>query len=528
MKKKILVAGKLKQMTCVVGLFGLMSQSAMSQVFGQSENVPATQLATSAPAASTVPESYGDRGLPNITNPRPDPRNPQYQQRSPTLERARSQDGSRLRERRDSTLGKGAFKDTFGAYVETVTGTMLEVFGKDLFNEVPTTFTPFESAQVNGDYVIGTGDEIQIRGWGMVNVDVTVTVDRNGAIYIPRIGSVKVAGVKYRDLQGQLKQAIGKTFNNFELTASISQTRALQIYVVGHAVQPGTYTLNSMSTLLNALFASGGPSSTGSMRNVQLKRNGMTVTTFDLYDMLTKGDKSQDATLRDGDVIYIPEVGPLVALTGNVKTPAIFELKGASSLADAVNWAGGVDSAADQKQIIVEKTVNNTYQTVAELVADPSTISSRLSSIPVRPTDVIRVFAPSAVPVQAQLQKEYVRISGEVKQSGVFQIRKGETLRELMFRLGGTTENGYLYATQLKRESVKRSQQLKLDEIASRFERDIENSATANLSGTTDKDAVAIRASCWNWKTEMQASRACLTFHSRTATVFLSRASPAR
>lgn len=482
--QNISVAGKLKQIVCAVGLLGLLSGQAWAQTFDKSAVPPAA----GAPIPSATPENYGERGLPSITSTRPDPRMQLLQQQAQQAERARKQliaDGGP--ESRNA-------KDTFGAYVKTVTGAPLERFGHDLFTDVPTTFAPFDSAQVNGDYVIGTGDEIQIRGWGMVNVDVTATVDRGGAIYIPRVGSVKVAGVKYRDLQGYLKQAVAKIFNNFELTASISQTRAVQIYVVGHAVRPGTYTLNSMSTLLNALFTSGGPDSSGSMRNIQLKRGGATVANFDLYQMLVNGDKSQDATLRDGDVIYIPEVGPLVALIGNVKTPAIFELKGPASLADILGWAGGVDSAADQRQIIVEKTVNNTYQTVAELVADKATIATRLASIPLRPTDVIRVFAPGAVPVQAQLQNEYVRVSGEVKQSGVFQIRKGETLRELMFRLGGSTDSGYLYAMQLKRESVKRAQQIKLDELAEHFERDVESAASSRLSGTTDKDAIAIQA----------------------------------
>jgi polysaccharide export outer membrane protein len=479
--KKTSVAGKLKHAACVAALLGLASGPAAAQSFDQPvERQP-------APVPSTTMPDNGERGLPSITTARPDPRAQELQQQA---QRARRQQLQRADGGRDAMDAK----DTFGAYVKAVTGAPLERFGRDLFTDVPTTFAPFDSAQVNGDYVIGTGDEIQIRGWGMINVDVTATVDRGGAIYIPRVGSVKVAGVKYRDLQGYLKQAVSKIFNNFELTASISQTRSVQIYVVGHAVRPGTYTLNSMSTLLNALFTSGGPDSSGSMRNIQLKRSGTTVANFDLYDMLAKGDKSQDATLRDGDVIYIPEVGPLVALTGNVKTPAIFELKGPASLADILGWAGGVDSAAEQRQIIVEKSVNNTYQTVAELVADRATIAARLAAVPVRATDVIRVFAPGAVPVQVQLQNEYVRVSGEVKQSGVFQIRKGETLRELMFRIGGTTDAGYIYATQLKRESVKRSQQLKLDELADRFERDVESAATSRVSGTTDKDAITIQA----------------------------------
>ena len=374
----------------------------------------------------------------------------------------------------------------FQAYAAGVTGQNLPIFGKDLFSDVPSTFAPFDSAQVNQDYVIGTGDELQVRGWGMVDIDVSATVDRSGAIFIPRVGSVKVSGVQYKDLQGYLKKAVGKIYNNFELTASIAQTRAVQVYVVGHAVRPGTYTLSAMSTLLNALFTSGGPDATGSMRNIQLKRGTQTISTFDMYDMLSKGDKSSDITLRDGDVIYIPEVGPLVALTGNVKQPAIFELKGPANLGDVLTWAGGFDSAAETKQVIVEKNVDNKYKTVAELVADRNVTSGQLAGIPVQPTDVLRVFAPGAVPVQAQIQSEYVRVGGEVKQSGIFLLKKGETLRELVARVGGANENGYLFATQLNRESVRRIQQSKLNEVADRFERDLEANATQRISASAD------------------------------------------
>lgn len=504
---KIWLAGKFKHAAVAAGLCSLMSAQVFAQTLDPTDpralwqgQAPQPQPQPQQPqqqqqlqqgsGGTNLPDAASDRSLPYVTSSRPDLRLLQLQQQQVERnERARQQQIAAARR------GEIDIKDTFGAYVKTVTGMPLERFGKGLFTDVPTTFAPFDSAQVNGDYVIGNGDEIQLRAWGMVNVDVTATVDRGGAIYIPRVGSVKVAGVKYRDLQGYLKQAVSKIFTNFELTASISQTRSVQIYVVGHAVRPGTYTLNSMSTLLNALFTSGGPDSSGSMRSIQLKRGGAAVANFDLYDMLLKGDKSQDATLRDGDVIYIPEVGPLVALTGNVKNPAIFELKGPASVADLIGWAGGVDSAAEQRQIVIEKTVNNNYQAVAQVTADKASIGTALAVIPVQATDVFRVFAPGAVPVQAKLQNEYVRVSGEVKQSGLVQLRKGETLRELMFRLGGATDAGYIYALQLKRESVRRAQQLKLDELAERFERDVESAASSRVAGTTDKDAVAIQSS---------------------------------
>lgn len=471
MKKKFRTSPALvKHVIFSACLLGAGSSFAVEQDFGAGD-VPRTDL------SRTQTSDLGGGGLPSIRSGRSEPR-----QAKPSLSNTASK-----RSVADADASVGAFEE----YVDGVTGKKLSIFGKDLFSDVPSTFSPLDGVQVNQEYVIGTGDELQVRGWGMVDIDVSATVDRSGAIFIPRVGSIKVSGVQYKDLQGYLKKAISKIYTNFDLTASIAQTRAVQVYVVGHAVRPGTYTLNSMSTLLNALFTSGGPDATGSMRNIQLKRGKETVTTFDLYDMLVKGDKSHDVTLRDGDVIYIPEVGPLVALTGSVKQPAIFELKGKASLADVVNWSGGFDSAAETKQVIVEKSVDNQYKTVLELVADGGISSSKLAGIAVNPTDILRVFAPGAVPVQAQIQNEYVRVAGEAKQSGIFLLKKGETLRELIARVGGANENGYLYATQLTRESVRRAQQIKLDQVADRFERDLDSNATQRMAATGDKDSAA-------------------------------------
>lgn len=459
MNKNILVKTTLKQIACAACL--------LVAVFNQAGNTFAQGVPSALPVV--------DKGLPAIVNSAGE----RAQQQRPVSAPTR-------------TTKPASGKDSFENYVQAVTSASLETYGRNLFTDVSSTYAPFDAAQVNSSYVIGTGDVLQVRGWGMVDIDIGVTVDRNGAVYIPHVGSVNVSGVKYGDLQGYLKKAISKNFSNFELSVSISQTRSVQIYVVGRAVRPGTYTLNAMSTLLNALFTSGGPDSLGTMRNIQLKRGGVTVGTFDLYNMVAKGDKSSDLTLQDGDVIYIPEVGPLMALTGNVKNPAIFELKGRTTLAEIVTLAGGIDSASQQKQIIIEKPVDNVYQTIAEFTADAAAIDSRLSSIVVQPTDVFRVFAPSAIGVLAQVQNEYIRVSGEMKQTGIFLLKKGETLRELVSRLGGPTENSYLYAMLLRRESVRRTQQIKLDEVADRFERDVESAATKRISSTADKDAVAL------------------------------------
>jgi len=383
-------------------------------------------------------------------------------------------------------------KSSFQKYVETSTGKSLEVFGRDLFRNVPSTFAPLKAAQVNPDYVIGPGDVLQIRGWGMVSIDVNVTVSRSGEIYLPRVGSVKVAGVKYRDLQGYLKKAVGKMFTNFELSASVSQTRSVQIYVVGHALRPGAYTLSAMSSILNALFASGGPSVTGSMRNIQLKRGGESSMVFDLYDILLRGDKSSDMALMDGDVIYIPSVGPLAAIHGDVKKPAIFELKQKTTVADMVDWAGGFESVAGLQKVIVEKSVDSHYQTLAELPAELGAIEKNLAQFEVEPTSIIRVIAPGSAPIEVKVERDFVRVDGELKQIGVFELQKGETLRSLISRLGGTTDKAYVFGTKLLRESVKKEQQVKIDESVNRYEEDIETNSKQRLAALSDPTQAAV------------------------------------
>jgi len=394
------------------------------------------------------------------------------------------------KENRDAVALSGLSSTTgsFQSYVASSTGVGLGMFGRELFSNVPSTYAPLGGAQVNADYVIGPGDALQIRGWGMVDIDLTVTVNRSGEVYLPRVGSVNVAGVKYRDLQGHLKKAISRIYTNFELTASIVQTRSVQIYILGHAQRPGTYTLSAMSTLLNALFASGGPSVTGTMRDIQLKRGTAAPVSIDLYDMLLHGDKSMDRSLQDGDVIYIPEVGPLVALLGNVKRPTIFELNKKTSLSEIVNWAGGFESAADLKHVIVEKRVENRYETIAELQAERESITKELSTIILTPTDIIRVFVPGTIPFQVKVVRAFALVDGAVKQPGVFQMEKGETLKSLLVRAGGVQEKGLVYGTVFTRERVRREQQEKVNDAVDRFEKDIDSNFKERLARESDPE----------------------------------------
>ena len=276
----------------------------------------------------------------------------------------------------------------FEQIVADTIGRTLPLFGQTLFAQPPSTFATTNRIQVPSDYVIGPDDELQIRMWGQINADLRVVVDRSGQIYIPRVGDISVAGVRYSDLDQHLKDEILKVFHNFSLTVSIGRIHSIQIFVVGQARYPGTYTISSLSTLVNAIFASGGPSPQGSLRDVQVQRDGKTIAHLDLYDLLVKGDKSKDVRLQSGDVMYYPPVGPLVAVAGSVNTPAIYEVKRDSSLADAIEIAGGLSTVADSNKITVERIGDHESRSVLEFPLD-----AQSRALPLNDGDIVRVLS---------------------------------------------------------------------------------------------------------------------------------------
>ena len=243
----------------------------------------------------------------------------------------------------------------FQKFVRQATGKWLPVYGAELFKEVPSTFAPADRVNVPPDYMLAPGDQLLIHGWGQIDLNLSVVVDRGGAVSVPQVGDVQVAGLRFSEVQPRLATAIGRVFRNFELSVSMGRLRSIQVFVVGYAHKPGTYTLGSLSTLVNAVFACGGPGAEGSMRGIRLTRNNQQVTQLDLYEFLLRGDKSHDVVLMQGDVVYVPAAGQQVALTGSVKTPAIYEIKDGESLANALLFAGGFTPVADRERTSIER-----------------------------------------------------------------------------------------------------------------------------------------------------------------------------
>jgi len=278
----------------------------------------------------------------------------------------------------------------FQEFVASSVGRRLLIYGSSLFDRVPTTFAPVDRIPVTDDYLIGPGDEILIRAWGQIDLNGKLVVDRGGDVFLPKVGALAVAGLKYQQLPEYFRTAIGRVFRNFDLTVSLGQLRSIQVFVVGQARRPGSYTVSSLCTLVNALFASGGPSGNGSMRRIQLKRNNRVVTEFDFYDLLLKGDKSKDARLLPGDVVYIPPSGPSIAIAGSVSVPAIYELRGGTTLASAIEMAGGLATTADGQKTVVERIENHSTRRVEEFPLDAPGLERTLQD-----GDVIRIFSLS-------------------------------------------------------------------------------------------------------------------------------------
>ena len=535
---------------------------------------------------------------------------------------------------------------------------------------VPSTFSPVDDIPVTPDYVIGPGDELRLQVWGQVNEQGSFTVDRTGAIALPQLGAVHVAGLRFSQVTEFLRGQLGRIYRNFDLNVNLGQLRSIQVFVVGQARRPGSYTIGSMSTLLNALFASGGPTPQGSLRDIQVQRNGQTVVHFDLYDLLLHGDKSKDVALAPGDVIFIPPAGPMVALLGSVNTPSIYELRGETTPEQLVALGGGRTSAASGGQLRLQRIFEQSMLSMVDIAKDQATklplqngdmvsvgsivdrfkdsvtlrgnvanpgryvwhtgmkitdlipdkdalvtrnywekrnqlgqipgdytrtpentltqavrpgqatptvqgalqargnatddntrrspavsssggsvgaaltggtglftaandvvlsapdidwsyaVVERMSktdlttslipfnlgriildgdssqNIELLPGDVVTIFSTADLKVPTTQQTRFVRLEGEFVSSGVYSVRPGETLRQLLERAGGLTPDAYLYASEFTRESTRRVEQQRLNEYADQLEALVSTqTANGNASALTDRDAAAATAS---------------------------------
>jgi protein involved in polysaccharide export with SLBB domain len=511
----------------------------------------------------------------------------------------------------------------FQKFVAESAGKILPIFGSEFFVNTPSTFAPVSNAPIPSEYPLGPGDEVMIRGWGTIDIDYRATIDRNGTISIPTVGSVALAGVKAADAQNVIRAAVGRLYKGVTVNVTFGQLRAVTVYVVGQANHPGTYTVSSLSTLVTALFASGGPNANGSMRHVQVKRNGKVAAELDLYAFIAKGDKSADIKLLDGDTIYIPPAGGFVALVGKVNSPAIYELRSNDETVESLlDVAGGLPVVADPRRAFLERidptknhprsieqfalegqglkrvlkngdvlnvtsitpdfanavvlrgnvdqpvrapfkngmrvsdlipnreylisrssttrqnSVISTGENEKDTTEQEGAIASRIGNlitpvnwdyavvervnrkdlsvklipfnlgsiftnpngpdnIELQPGDTVTIFSQDDVAVPMEKRQVFVRVEGEVKVPGVYQMTAGDTLQTLLVKAGGPTSNAYLFGTAFYREAVRKEQQANLERAADRLENQVRSEQAtqiANARALSPTDAAAASA----------------------------------
>jgi len=387
---------------------------------GNTEACTPDQLATGAcsPQAGSGEQNTPSETMPKTPVIRNEPSQPTPAPSAKNLENGNGENERRAQaEKTEAENGALEFQNLTTISV----GKKLPLFGRDLFVNVPDTFAPEINAPVPASYIIDTGDQLQLRGWGQVDIDYHAVVDPNGNIFVPQVGNIHVAGVKNEELSGYLKAQISKVFHNFELVATVMRPRSVTVFVVGQAKRPGSFTLSALSTVYNALFATGGPSLSGSLRKIEVRRADHTLAVIDLYDFILHGDKSKDVTLQNGDVIYIPPVGPLAAVAGSVNVPGIYELKDESTLNDVLQLAGGLSTVAAGQNVMVERIKDKLVRQMDEFSLDSIGLKHRI-----RDGDLITVLPIS------QRFNNAITLRGNVSVPGRYPWHPGMRVHDLI------------------------------------------------------------------------------------------------
>jgi protein involved in polysaccharide export with SLBB domain len=326
----------------------------------------------------------------------------------------------------------------------TKKGDELKPFGADLFTGKSTTFAPSTDVPVPVDYTVGAGDRIRVQLFGKDNEEHELVVSREGVLQFPGLGPITVTGMKFEAVQRLIEQRVAQQMIGVKASVTMGALRSIRVFVLGDVKRPGSYTVSALSTLTNALFASGGVTEQGSLRAIELKRGGRLVTRLDLYDLLLEGNSRDDLRIQSGDVIFVPPVGMTIALGGEVRRPAIYEVKPGTTLERAVDLAGGLLPSAYPRAVMLERiTAEDRERTVLDL----DLTKAEAKNLPVVSGDVLKV--PT---VLDKLENVY-EITGHLHRPGYFQWKPGMRLADALPNAALLREQSDLEFVLLRRES---------------------------------------------------------------------------
>ncbi|MDG1165264.1 MAG: SLBB domain-containing protein, partial [Porticoccaceae bacterium] len=301
----------------------------------------------------------------------------------------------------------------------------LKPYGYDLFANEANTFAPSTNIPVSADYLLGPGDSLEVMLFGKTNNSFSIEINRNGIVDFPGLGPVGLAGLTFEEAKEVIKTRISTQMIGVNVSISMGALRTMQIFVLGEAYRPGAYTVSSLATMTHALFSSGGVTDIASLRNIQLKRAGKLIATLDLYDLLMRGDTSNDLRLQTSDVIYIPTLGDIVSVSGEVRRPAIYEIKSNTSVAALIDLAGGLKAKAFSKNARIDRVDDNGFMTVVDV--DLSDNQSR--------AELLKAGDHLTVDGTVDVRKNVVSLLGHVHRPGRFSWRPGMRASDLIKNL---------------------------------------------------------------------------------------------
>lgn len=368
----------------------------------------------------------------------------------------------------------------FEKYVEQVVGRKVERFGQNLLLASSRDFAAPATAVVPPEYRLNVGDTVVLYLTGSVGGTVEREINNDGNIFLPSVGTIKLAGLRYADLRAAIIRAVGSEYRYFDVSVGIKSLRGIRVYVTGFANNPGAFSLTSLATVTNAVLQAGGPAAGGSFRSIKVYRNGREIGDFDLYRLMRTGNRDADIVLQNEDVLFIPPAGEQVAVLGSVQEEAIYELLPNESIGDALQLAGGPNVLADPDRLILYRTTDANARGPVEIAITAAGKTSAQGG------DILQILSRGSLIQPIARQSLVVRIEGEVARPGNYFVQPNTPLDELLALAGGTTERAFLFGSRLERFSVRDQQRQSYKEALDQFRLAL---ASAPLEGGLDDNA---------------------------------------
>jgi len=350
-------------------------------------------------------------------------------------------------------LGEGIVESEPYIEIQTSTNKTEEecltcIYGYNFFRSTPTTFALSSNVPVSPDYVLGPGDKLVVELFGNNPNRRDAYLSRTGTFNLPLIGPIALAGLTLSKAEEIIRAKVKNELIGTEVFITLSEMRSINVYVVGAAYKPGTYTVSSMASLTNIIFASGGPDREGSLRNIQVKRKGVTLGEYDFYDLILDGDTSKDIKLQEGDTIFYPLITSTIKMNGSVQRPGLYEFKQGDTFSSISKYSGLVNRGKlkvehSRYEASLDKRIVNVY----ENFSDP-----KLQEMLILDGDIFNIFSSK------NIRSSIVHLTGEFLYPGYYDISSGQTIIEIIQKAGGMTEEAYPEASVFTRDSVKELQ----------------------------------------------------------------------